>query len=72
MTKIRLIVGDMPFDRDGRQATGREVWAKAAAGNWCWLPEYEGDDTEGLSITEPFEEFLARMLDYETGLENEQ
>ena len=56
-TRIRLINGPMPFDRfeDGKgytHATGREVWKRAAAGNWCWQNEYEGDETEGLPETE--------------------
>ena len=52
MTRIRRIDGDMPFDSNGRHATGREVWQQAAAGNWCWMPEFEGDDTEDLPETE--------------------
>lgn len=50
--RIRCIVGPMPFDQDGRHATGREVWAQAAAGNWCRVPEFEGDDTEDMEVTE--------------------
>lgn len=50
--RIRNIDGSMPFDSNGRHATGREVWAKAAAGNWTWTVEYEGDDTEDLPETE--------------------
>lgn len=51
-TRIRRINGPMPFDKDGRHATGREVWAQAAAGNWVWAPEFEGDDTEDMEVTE--------------------
>ncbi len=51
-TRIRMINGPMPFDQNGRHATGREVWAQAAAGNWVWLPEFEGDDTEDMEVTE--------------------
>lgn len=58
-TRIRLINGQMPFDRyDGANfvhATGREVWRQAAAGNWCWQPEYSGDSTEDLPETEESE-----------------
>ena len=50
--RIRCIVGPMPFDQNGRHATGREVWARAAAGNWCWVPEFEGDETEDMPDTE--------------------
>lgn len=35
--KIRNIVGDMPYDSQGRHCTGREVWTQAAAGNLCGL-----------------------------------
>ena len=41
-TRIRMINGPMPFDQNGWHATGREVWAQAAAGNWIWAPEFEG------------------------------
>ena len=61
-TRIRMINGPMPFDQNGRHATGREVraqaaagnwiWAQAAAGNWIWAPEFEGDDTEDMEVTE--------------------
>lgn len=50
--RIRLIDGPMPFDEDGRRATGREVWGQAAAGNWVRINEYEGDATEDLPETE--------------------
>ena len=52
MTRIRQINGPMPFDSFGRHATGREVWAQAASGDWCWQNEYEGDPTEDLPETE--------------------
>ena len=50
--RIRMINGPMPFDKDGKHATGREVWTQAAAGNWVWAPEFEGDDTEDMPETE--------------------
>ena len=44
----------MPYDYNGRHATGREVYRLAADGiHWGWFPEYEGDDTEGLPVTDP-------------------
>ena len=61
--RIRCIVGEMPFDQNGRHATGREVWDQAAAGNWCWLPEFEGDDTEDLPVTETAHEHLERYIE---------
>ena len=64
MTKIRYIIGGMPYDSNGRHATGREVWSQAAAGNWCWMPEYEGDDTVDLPETETQREYDARWLDW--------
>lgn len=62
---IRNIVGDMPFDRDGKHATGRKIWGQAAAGNWVWLPEFEGDDTVNLPTTESAEDFRKRLWDLE-------
>lgn len=57
MKRIRYIDGDMPFDRDGQHATGREVaeWVNPTSGGdpvLCWFPEYEGDDTVNLPCTE--------------------
>ncbi len=55
--EIRYIDGEMPFDRDGQHATGREVaeWVHPTSGGdpvLCWFPEYEGDDTVNLPCTE--------------------
>lgn len=55
--RIRYIDGDMPFDRDGQHATGREVaqWVYPTNGGkpvLCWLAEYDGDDTVGFPCTE--------------------
>ena len=55
--RIRYIDGDMPFDRDGQHATGREVaqWVYPTNGGepvLCWFAEYDGDDTVGLPCTE--------------------
>lgn len=57
MERIRYIDGDMPFDRDGQHATGREVaeWVYPTNGGepvLCWFAEYEGDDTADLPCTE--------------------
>lgn len=61
MTRIRQINGPMPYDKyDGVNfvhATGREVWAQAASGDWCWQNEYEGDPTEDLPETEEAEDY---------------
>lgn len=50
MYLIREIKGDMPFDRDGKHATGREVadWVYPTNGGdpvLCWFAEYEDDST---------------------------
>jgi hypothetical protein len=57
MKRIRYIDGEIPFDRDGQHATGREVaeWVNPTSGGdpvLCWFPEYEGDDTVNLPCTE--------------------
>ena len=40
-----LELAEMPFDKDGRHATGYAVWGKSAGGNWYWRDEYEeGED----------------------------
>ena len=64
--EIRDIIGDMPFDREGRHATGRErtVWNDYAQG-YVWEPEYEGDDTIDLPNTETEEKYQARYMEYE-------
>lgn len=59
--KIRNIVGEMPFDRMGVHATGREVYRKAADGiHWSWFPEYENDFTVDMEVTETAEEYEER------------
>ena len=56
--RIRMIDGDMPFDRwDPWQnchvhATGREVYQEAPAGFYVWMPEYEDDVTVDLPCTD--------------------
>lgn len=34
---------EMPFDKDGRHASGYAIWKQSAAGNYCWINEYEED-----------------------------
>ena len=63
--KIRRIIGDMPYDAFGKHATGREVYAQSAGGNYVWLPEFEGDDTENLPTTETDEEYRDRLFSEE-------
>lgn len=53
-TRIRENWGPMPFDRDGRHATGREIlvfWKPI--NQFIWRPEYEGDYTCLLPTTDP-------------------
>jgi len=57
---IRYIIGDMPFDRDGVHATGREVLRESPAGTLVWYPEYEDDDTWDDPVTESDEEYDKR------------
>lgn len=52
----------MPFDKDGRHATGREYLGTSAAGTVCWCTEYEGDETESLPTTETEDEYNLRLL----------
>lgn len=63
MIDIRRIIGPMPYDYGGKHATGREVWRQAASGTWCWMPEYEGDETEELPETEDIIEYNSRLDD---------
>ena len=52
-TRIRWINDDeMPFDKEGRHATGREVYNESLDGHFHWDPEYEGDETEDMDVTE--------------------
>jgi len=53
----------MPFDKDGKHATGREYLGTAAAGNPCWIDEYEGDPTCDLPTTETEDEWKERYYD---------
>ena len=52
-TRIRRNLGDMPFDRDGYHATGREVLTRVGDGSFVWLPEYEDGETVDLPETDP-------------------
>ena len=36
-----LELAEMPFDKDGHHATGYAIWWQSAAGNYCWINEYE-------------------------------
>ena len=49
---IRWIDGEIPIENDGRHATGREVYNESPKGHWHWDPEYEGDETEDMDVTE--------------------
>ena len=52
MIEIRNIVGEMPFDRDGFHATGREVLQELPNGKHAWFAEFEDDSTVDMPITE--------------------
>lgn len=60
---IRRIVGDMPFDRDGIHATGREIlqYSHVYGEEKQWYTEYEDWDTTELDTTESEEEYEARV-----------
>ena len=51
--RIRVSFADMPFDRRGVYATGREVYRQSLGGVWSWQSEYEDDDTVDLPETDP-------------------
>lgn len=52
--KIREL-RNIPFDKNGRHATGREVLWETSSGS-IWVDEYEGDDTVDLPTTEPWDD----------------
>jgi len=66
----------MPFDKDGKHATGREVaecvYSTSGSGEWwlCWKAEYEGDSTCELPTTDILAraEELNRIIE---GIDNE-
>ena len=65
--EIRRIVGAMPFDSNGRHATGREYLDWNAAGTrMVWHDEYEGDATEDLPETESEADYSRRYYEYQS------
>lgn len=53
-TRIRYNWNEIPFDRNGVHATGREVYTYNRPGNyWYWSSEYEDDPTVDLPETDP-------------------
>lgn len=56
---------EMPFDSEGRHATGREILTYAPAGNLAWEAEYEDwEDTINLPNTESEDEYFQRYCDW--------
>lgn len=55
---------EMPFDCEGRHATGREILTYAPAGNLAWENEYEDWDTVDMPTTETEEQYFERYCDW--------
>jgi len=55
---------EMPFDSEGRHATGREILTYAPAGNLAWENEYEDWATVDMPNTETEDEYFQRYCDW--------
>lgn len=57
---------EMPFDSEGRHATGREILTYSSANTLAWVNEYEDwEDTINLPNTETEDEYFERYCEHE-------